>query len=161
MVNWQLGRHKLILTVAILAVATVIGTFALASFFEDSYAQIADYQQNSNLQVKGIVTSIQTDHTSLGLNGYHTFRYYISVNIVEVVWVHEDLASWISVSKENNTIDGGNMIFIGYDNPDNLQLAVGQSVECKGSYVPHTDSPFSYKITVAPNVSGSYLKVQN
>jgi hypothetical protein len=156
MVNGQLGKNKLILTVAILAVASIVGTLVIASYFEDHYSQIATYQQTSNLQVKGVVTSIQTDHTSQGLNGYHTFRYYITVHITEVVWVQQDLASWITSS--NTTINRSNTITVGYDNPDNPQLAVGQSIECKGHYVPHTDSPFSYKNNRRPNVSGSYSK---
>jgi hypothetical protein len=54
---------------------------------------------------------------------------------------------------------GGN-IGIGYDNLDSIQFAVGQTVECKGYYVAHTDTPYSYIITVSPSISESYLEKQ-
>jgi hypothetical protein len=106
--------------------------------------------ESSNLAVRGLVTSIEENHKSSGMviGSYHMFRFYIQLNITQVVWI-----------KENSSFSHvGDTISIGYDNLDNPQLSIGQAVECKGYYEPRTDSPYSFKITVSPSISESYLK---
>lgn len=76
------------------------------------------------------------------------------------MWADNALADSILIAINNNTVNGWSIIGISYDNIDNSQLAVGQTVECKGYYVPHTDTPYSYIITVSHSISESYLKTQ-
>ena len=115
--------------------------------------------ETSNLCVRGIVTSIEQNHKSQGMIiiSYHIFRFYIHLNITEIVWVEEDYAGLISPD-DNNTVMGWNSIGVGYDNLDDPQLVIGQAVECKGHYMPATDSPWSFMLTVAPSINGSYLE---
>ena len=115
--------------------------------------------EDSNLTVRGIVTSIEENYTAWG-RGYHIYRFYIQLNITEIVWIKEDLAGWIEYSTDNNTTNGWNSICIGYDNLDNPYLVIGQIVECKGHYISVADLPGSFKITVAPSVNDSCLKSQ-
>jgi hypothetical protein len=118
----------------------------------------ATLHADSNLSLKGVVTSIEENHKSQGFSDYHIFRWYIRVNITQIVWVKDSLADWVTVSYENSTLNGWNSIGVGYDYPDKPELAIGQTVECKGYYVPVTDSPYSFKLTIAPTINGSYLK---
>ncbi len=156
-----MGKHKrLIIAVIVLAVITLV----MFEVFIGSHM----YPQNtihesSNLSVRGIVTSIEQNHKDDGmvLGSYHIFRFYIHVNITEIVWSEDWLAEWNAISYSNHTVGGWNSIFVGYDNLDDPHLAVGQPIECKGYYVPVTDSPYSFKVTVAPSVNGSYLKPLN
>ena len=117
---------------------------------------------NSNLAVRGIVTAVETNRKSdgLGFNSYHIFRFYIHLKITEIVWAEDWLTEYNAVSYANDTVNGWSSVVIGYDNLDNPRLAVGQNVECRGYYVPVTDIPYSFKITVAQSINGSYLKPQ-
>ena len=116
--------------------------------------------EDSNLTIKGVVTSIEENHKSEGYvaGSYHTFRFYIQLNITEVIWVADDHAEYIHISTDNNTVMGWDTIYVGYDNLDNPQLVIGQAVECKGYYEPRTDSEWSFKISVSPSISESYLE---
>jgi hypothetical protein len=40
---------------------------------------------------------------------------------------------------------------------DDTQLVVGQEIECKGFYLGVTDTAYSFVLTVAPSINGSYL----
>ena len=113
------------------------------------------FHEDSNLAVRGVVTSIERNYKAWGWD-YHIYRFYFQLNITEVVWVSDDF--WGSA--ENGTVYGESKIGIGYDNPDSPQLSVGQTVECKGAYVGVTDLPYSFKLTVSPSINGSYLKPQ-
>ena len=119
-------------------------------------------QASSNLAVEGVIISVEDNYRIDGFmaGSYHIFHAYIRLKITGVEWVDDDLTDWITVDYENNTVNGWSTIGIGYDNPDKPQLTVGQTVECKGYYVPHTDTPYSYIITVSPSISESYLKIQ-
>jgi len=153
MVKWYSGKRKwyLAIAVAVIAVSAVV----LARVFNQELISKHMYPQDtihedSNVSVRGIVTSVEQNYRSygFGVDCYHIFRFYIRLNITEIVWISEDSAA----IKDRNTIG------IGYDNPDNPQLSIGQIVECKGYYLLATDSPYSSQITVAPSISESYFE---
>lgn len=162
MVKWQMGKRKwlILITVIILAVVLPLVTFHLL-VTSHMYPQDA-IQESSNLAVKGVIISVEDNYRRDGFmaGSYHIFHAYIRLNITGVLWVDDDLEDWIAVDYENNTMNGWNTIGIGYDNPYNPQLSVGQTIECKGYYVPHTDTPYSYIITVSPSIRESYFKIQ-
>jgi hypothetical protein len=161
-VKWHIGKRKwlLLITAVFLAVVLPLAGFQLL-VSSHMYPQDA-IQASSNLSVEGIITSIENNHRIDGFmaGSYHIFQSYIRLNITGILWVDDDLAYWVSVDYENNTVNSLGTIGIGYDNLDSIQLAVGQTVECKGYYVPHTDTPYSYIITISPSISESYLKMQ-
>jgi hypothetical protein len=109
-----------------------------------------------------MVTSIEQNHKSygFGIDCYHIFRFYITLNITEIVWTSEDFAHSSLISIENDTIHDRNRVVIVYDNLDDPQLSIGQIVECKGYYLPALESPYSLRITVAPSISDSYLETR-
>jgi len=159
-------KRFLIVTIAIIAVLATVSAVSIhlmnqAENSSHMYPQ-SSFNESSNLSVKGVVTSIEENHKSEGyiVGSYHTFRFYIQLNITEVIWVADDHAEYIQVSTENNTVMGWDTIYVGYDNLDNPQLVVGQAVECKGYYEPRTDFEWSFRITVSPSISESYLKPQ-
>jgi hypothetical protein len=137
-----------------LIAASVVLAFAVHQELvgEHMYPQDAIYE-NSNVTVRGVVNSIEQNFKSYGLEPYHIFRFYIRLNITEVVWVGEHGASALSDAS-------GNVVGIGYDYLDDPQFSVGQVVECRGFYLPLLDSPYSSMITVAPSISGSYIELQ-
>ncbi len=157
MSKWLVGKRRwyLVMAVAVIAVSAVVLAFALnqKSVSEHMYPQDAIYE-NSNVTVQGVVVSVEQNHKSLGLgfDSYHIFRFYIRLNITEVVWIDAQVAG-SSVFSDG----GGNIVGIGYDNLDDPQFSVGQAVACRGFYLPLLDSPHSSMITVAPSVSGSYI----
>ncbi|MCW4044795.1 MAG: hypothetical protein NWE94_04685 [Candidatus Bathyarchaeota archaeon] len=153
-------KRFLIATIAIIAVLTIAVAFLVNQelISKHMYPQDA-LHEDSNLTVRGIVTSIEENYKAWGWE-YHIYRFYIQLNITEIVWIREDLSDWIEYSADKNTIKGWNSIGVGYDNLDNPQLIIGQIVECKGHYIPVTDLPGSFKITIAPSVNDSYLKSQ-
>jgi hypothetical protein len=154
-------KRLLLIAVPTLTVLAVVSALLINQAIISSHMYPQDSIHNSsNLSVKGIVTSIEKHYKGQGLamDNYHIFRLYIRLNITEIVWVKEDLTDWIPISNENNTVNGWNNISIGYDNLDEPRLSVGQTIECKGYYVPVTDSPYSFKITISPSISESYLK---
>jgi len=162
MVKGHFGKRKwlILITAIVLAVVLPLASFQLL-ISSHMYPQDA-IQAISNLSVEGTITSIENNHRIDGLmaGSYHIFQSYIRLNITGVLWIDDDLADWVTVDYENNTVNGWETIGIGYDNLDNIQLAVGQTVECKGYYVAHTDTPYSYIITVSPSISESYLEKQ-
>lgn len=164
MVRWLSGKRKWYLAIAVAAIAASI---ALALVINQQLINKHMYpqdtlQEDSNLSVRGVITSIEENHRSQGMsiNNYHIFRFYIKLNITEIVWITEDLAYSVDFSTGDNTIYDRNSICIGYDNSDTPQLSIGQTVECRGYYRPATDTPYSFIITVAPTISESYLEPQ-
>jgi hypothetical protein len=134
-------------------------------FYSHMYTQDS-YNGKANLAVKGVVTSIQDNYKVDGMvtGSYHIFQSLISLNVTEILWVDNyladtkipifDNASW---SNDLGSVYDLKFVGIGYDNLDKLHLSVGQTIECKGDYVAHTDSPYSFQINVSPNINGSYL----
>ncbi len=149
-----------LIAIAIIAVLVIVLTLVINQelISKHMYPQDAIHE-DSNLSIRDIITSIEENYKAYGWD-YHIFRFYIQLNITEIVWIKDDLAGWIEYSTDNNTINDWNSIGVGYDNLDNPQLFIGQTVECKGYYLSVTDLPYSFKITVAPSISESYLKPQ-
>lgn len=118
------------------------------------------FKESSNLSIQGVITSIEKNYKIDGFmqGSYHIFQSYIRLNITGIMWIDDNLSDWVTITYDNNTLDGWDTISIGYDNLDNPQLLVGQNIECKGYYVPLTDSPYSFQITISPNIAESYLK---
>ena len=156
-------KRFLVITVAVIAVSAVVLALVINQELISKHMYPYDaIHEDSNLSVRGIATSIEENHKSQGMtiDSYHIFRLYIQLNITEIVWTKHDLAGMI-FSTDNDTINGWDIIGIGYDYPDNPQLFIGQTIECKGYYLSVTDTPYSFKITVAPSINGSYLKPMN
>ena len=156
-------KRFLIITIAMIAVAVLAVVFAFVINQElinrHMYPQDALHEE-SNLSIRGIVTSIEQNYVSRGMvyTNYHIFRYFIRLNITEVVWTSED---YLNSSIVGDTIFWDNSTSVGYDYLDSPQLALGQEIECKGFYLGVTDTSYSFILTVAPSVSESYLKTQN
>jgi hypothetical protein len=156
-----LRKRYLLITVAVIAVLAVVLAFVVNQWLVSQHMYPQDaINESSNLAVRGIVTSIEQNHMTAGMeiSSYHIFRLYIQLNITEVVWINKDSPDVSST--DNNTVLGSNRISVGYDNLDNPQLIIGQEIECKGFYFGATDSTYSFKITVSPSISESYLKLQ-
>ena len=120
------------------------------------------FKAKSNLSVTGVVTFIEESHRKQWMHpdDYHFYHVYYRLNITEIMWVDNLLANWTAINYLNNTVNGWGIIGVGYDNLDNPQVAVGQTVNCKGYYTPYTDTSSSFIITVSPSINESYLKVQ-
>jgi hypothetical protein len=163
MSKWFSGKRRWYLALAVAMVVVFVVVLVRVVDYElvgeHMYPEDAIYE-NSNVTVRGAITSIEQNHKAygFGFDLYHIFRFYIVLNITEVVWVGEDLAASSLFSIENDAIGGRNKIGIGYDNIDDPQLSLGQVIECKGYCLLATDSPYSSRITVAPSVSGSYVE---
>jgi len=154
-----LRKSVLLVAIALVAMSAVTAFVVYQGFIgRHRYPQDA-LREASNLSVRGIVTSIEQDHVTRGMvfSNYHIFRLYIQLNITEVVWTDE---SYLNSSIGGDEIFGSNSIVVGYDYSDSPQLAIAQEIECKGFYLGLTDTSFSFVLTVAPSVSGSYLKPQ-
>jgi hypothetical protein len=158
----QLGKRKWLLIIAVVLVAVVLaaGVMWQQELVASHMYPRQALHENSNLSVKGIVLSIEENYArqGYGYTAYHYFRYYIRLNITEVVWLSDDLSEVLG-SSWNGTSSEGRIIGIGYEY-DAPEVEVGQNVECRGYYVSVTDTPYSYIITVAPTVSESFLKPQ-
>ena len=121
--------------------------------------------EDSNLTVKGVVISIEENYKAWGFgpNSYHIYRFYITINITEIVWAGGYLEDYFPESEgfsfADRTLNGWNSTVIGYDNLDTPNLQIGQTIECKGYYISVTDTPGSFKITVSPSINGSYLTI--
>jgi hypothetical protein len=151
-------KRFLLATITIITTLTVLVALAINQELVSKHMYPQDaLHEDANLTVKGIVTSVEENYKAVGWD-YHIYRFYIQLNITEIVWIREDLAGWIEHSTEKKIINGYSSIGIGYDNLDNPYLVAGQNIECKGHYIPVTDLPGSFKITVAPSVNESYLK---
>jgi hypothetical protein len=111
----------MLITVAAIAVIAVVLAYAVNqwSVSQHMYPQDAIHE-SSNLAVRGVVTSVEENHKSSGMavGSYHIFRFYIQLNITQVVWIDEN-SSDVSVS----VVSVGDMISVGYDNLDNPQLS--------------------------------------
>ncbi len=160
MATWLVGKRIWYLTFTVAVVVALMVILARVVDYElvaeHVYPEDAIYE-NSNVTLRGIVTSVEQNHKSygFGIDLYHIFRFYIQLNVTEVVWVDEDLAGSFLISTGS-----GNIVGIGYDSLSDPQFSVGQVVECRGFYLASTDSPYSFIITVAPSVSGSYVELQ-
>lgn len=89
----------------------------------------------------------------------------LKVNISEIVWIEEDLANWNTDNgrkPDGVLLTVGKDITIGYDYVDEPKpkITTGRMIECKGFYLAVTDSPQSLILTIAPDISESYLKTQ-
>ena len=160
------GRQRrkwwLLLLVAVLATVIILFSLLQVFFYGHMYPQDARHV-DSNLVVKGVITSIEQNKVSRGfaVNSYHIYRYYLVIDITEIVWAGEFVAETWGFSYENKTLNsfGESITSVGYDGLDEPNLQVGQTIECKGYYVPVTDTPYSFKLTIAPSINGSYLKI--
>jgi hypothetical protein len=160
MINWHLRRRNGFLVIAITMATILVLAYAINQELVSEHMYPRDaLHENSNLWIRGTVTSIEENHKSQGLaiNSYHIFRFYIQLNITEIVWIKNDLADLIVFSNENNSINNRSSIGIGYDDAKDLQLLIGQTVECKGYYLPVTDTPYSFIITITPSINESYM----
>ena len=107
--------------------------------------------------VRGVVTGIYLNYeVNDGGYSYHIFPALIVVNVTEVVKVGE---SWMSLTELSEHWVNENMT-IAYDKPDVPDLSVGQWVEASGFFeVPPEDwSYYSYKLVIAAEIDGSYVK---
>lgn len=152
MAKWLVGKRGWYLVAATIVVMSVVILAAVVNYelvAEHMYPQDAIYE-NSNVALRGVVTSVERNYKSLGLVDYHIFRFLIGLNVTEVVWVGEFAGAFSDAS--------GYVVSIGYDILDGPQFSVGQVVECRGFYLTILESPYSRMITVAPSVSGSYIE---
>ena len=156
MVKWHIGKRKWLLLIVVSIFALVL-TLAISMAVKPIYSQIEIRPDESNLSIKGVVNSVEENYKSEGWSAYHVYRYYLKVNISEIVWIEDDLASWNS---DSELLTVGENIAIGYDYLDKPQIAVGQMIECKGYYTQVTELPESIILTIAPAISESYLKQQ-
>jgi hypothetical protein len=152
-------KRILVITVVAIASLALVLAFVANQALVNSHMYPQDaLHENANLSVMGIVTSVEQNHKTQGMliNSYHMFRLFIRLNITEVRWTSED---YLNSSVGGEQIFGSNSISVGYDGLKNLQLAIGQEIECKGFYFGATDSPYSFILTVAPTVSDSHLNL--
>jgi hypothetical protein len=161
-------RKWLFAGVAIVLIGVLLTVVAFeASVSSHMYPQDS-YNGKANLAAKGVVTSIQDNYKVDGMvmGSYHIFHSSIGFNVTEILWVDNYIADEKvpvyeigSTSVIYGSVYDLKFVSIGYDNLDKLQLSVGQTIECKGDYVAHTDSPYSFKINVSPSINGSYLLI--
>ena len=162
-------KRFLLITISIIAVLTKVLAFVINQELVSKHMYPQDaIHEDSNLAVRGIVTSIEENYEAQGLaiTSYHIYRLRVIINVSEIVWFGGDMEYYFSenfsdsnrFSIENKTLNGFNVVGIGYDNPDELNLQIGQTIECKGYYIAVTDMPGSFLITVSPSINGSYLK---
>jgi hypothetical protein len=154
-VKLQFGKRKWLL-LFVVALFAIVLTLAVSMFI---YPQVDIRPDNSNLSIKGLVNSVQDNYKAEGWSTYHEYRYYLKVNISEVVWEGDDLSNWVS-NGGKEVISVRKIVEVGYDFPDKPLIAVGQIIECKGDYTPITELPESLKLTISPAISESYLKPQ-
>jgi hypothetical protein len=118
MVKMHLGKCKwlLLITVIVLVIILPLAGFQLL-VSSNMFPQDAIHD-SSNLSVKGVVTSIEDNYKIKGfvMGSYHIFQSYILINMTGIEWVKDNLADWINITYENNTLNGWNTICIGYDN---------------------------------------------
>ena len=153
-----LNRRPLFVAIVIIAAFAVLIAFSLNQEFIIRFMYPpATLQEDSNLILKGKIISIEQNYVSRGMlyTNYHIFRYFIGLNITEVVWTNED---YLNSSIVGDTVFWDNMTSVGYDYVDNPNLAVGQEIECKGFYLGVTDLCFSFILTVGPSINESYLR---
>ena len=155
MTKWRFEEKKWVL-IGTMVVLMLAAASYQESIGEHMYPQDALHDA-SNLSVRGIVTSIEENHEvqGFGFDSYHIFRFYIRLNMTDVVWVTEDL-EWVFPTG-NNTVNYGKRLVVGYDDFVNPRLSLGQGVECKGYISFAMDSPWTFALAVEPSVTGSYL----
>ena len=155
-----LRRRVLLVAIATVAMLAVASAFALDyELSRHMYPQDALHQP-SNLDLKGVVHSVEERYISHGFapNSYHIFRWFITLNITEILWAGED---YLNSSIVGDTFYWNTKISVGYDYLDKPQISIGQEIECRGFYLGVTDLPYSSILTVAPSVNGCYLKPQS
>jgi hypothetical protein len=162
-------RKWLFAGVAIVLIGVLLAVIAFeVSVSSHMYPQDS-YNGKSNLEVKGVITSIQDNYRVEGMvmGSYHIFQSLIRINVTEILWVDNYLVDTkipydsgtpgITYGFNSSSVYDMRFVGIGYDNLDKPHLLVGQTIECRGYYDPRTDSPYSFKITVSPSINGSYL----
>jgi hypothetical protein len=121
------------------------------------YPEVDIEPDDSNLAIRGLVLSVEENHRSEGWAAYHVYRYYFSVNVSEVLWADSDMADYINGTYGESPLSVGHIVYVGYD-ADQASFAAGQTIECKGFYLAVTEHPQSSKLTIAPAITGSYLR---
>jgi hypothetical protein len=118
--------------------------------------------RNATITVRGVAKEIKLEYISYGLVSYHVFPAVIIFNVTEVVWMSDEVRTFINYDINNTFYNSfwnpGNLRSIGYDNKDMPSLSEGSLLEASGYWIPDTDSAYSMKLVVAPNVIGSYVK---
>lgn len=150
-------KRRFWIIIAMLAVLVVVGAFFLNHelVVKHMYPLDALYR-DANLAVRGMVSSVERNYVTRGLvaSNYHIYRVFIRLNITEVLWTSEE---YLNSSVGGCIVFGSNIISVGYDYPDDPEFVVGQEIECKGFYLEVTDTAYSFVLTVAPSINGSYL----
>ena len=162
MVKWHYGKRKWLLLIVLVLLAVVL-TYAISMILKPLYTQVDIRPEDSNLSIKGVIKSVEENYRAEGWSAYHVYRYYLTVNISEIVWIQDDLATWntdFGRNPEGGLLAIAKNITIGYDYLDKPQIMIGQIIECQGYYAPYTDSPESITLTIAPAISDSYFKQQ-
>jgi len=118
--------------------------------------------RNATVTVRGIVKEVELNHISYGLASYHIFPAVIILNITEVVWMSDEVHAFLNKEINNTFYNSfwkvGNLRSIGHDFKDVPNLTEGELIEASGYWLYTTDSAYSMKLVVAPNVNGSYVK---
>jgi hypothetical protein len=110
---------------------------------------LATYNGGStpNLILRGVITEVRFNYEVNDGYFYHIFPAYIVMNVTEFVWG----SGYTSTPYET--------IVVYYEKMDVPSLAVGQQVEVCGYFNPwREDSFYNDKLSVAPSISGSYVK---
>ena len=156
----KFGKRERWLLLLVAIIVLVVALFSVYQLLITSHTYPQDsFEAESNVALKGVVTSIEENYKADGfaVNSYHIYRFLIRINITEITWTEENIEDW-GISVADGTLNGWNITSIGYDNPDEPNLQIGQTIECKGHYVAVTDMPSSFKITVSPSINESYLR---
>jgi hypothetical protein len=146
--------------VVLLVLVLALAAFQVPRFLEGMYPQVAIRPNDSNITIRGTINSVEENHKAEGMGAYHIFRYYMQVNISETIWFGDELSHWVNGTFPDSPLSVGHIVEVGYDYSVKPQIMVGQIVECKGFYEKVTDTPQSSRITIAPDISESYLKLQ-
>jgi hypothetical protein len=165
-------KRFLVIAITVIAALTIVLAFSISQYLVSTHMYPQDaMHEDSNLAVRGTVASVEENYEAQGLavTSYHVYRFLIRINITEIVWFGGDMEYYFSenfsdsnsFSIEDKTLNGFKTVGIGYDNPDEPNLQIGQAIECKGYYIGVTDAPGSFLITVSPSINGSYLKPTN
>jgi hypothetical protein len=162
-------RKRLIISVIVIVLAVSLSLVGLELLVYSHMYPQESFNGKANLAVKGVVTSIKDNYKVEGMvmGSYHIFQSLIRLNVTEILWVDNYLADTkipfdsgtlgVTYGFNSSSVYDMRFVSIGYDNLDNPNLSVGQTIECRGDYDPRTDSPYSFKINVSPSINGSYL----
>ena len=163
------GRWFLPAVVATVLILTLaIGVFAYLDLSADRMVLVPDLtSDHSNIAARGIVTEIYPNFTSYGLGGphtkpYHVFPEVIVVNLTQVLWAADDINGSLAYWKSPHSLGVQfRDIALAYDTSDVPDLTIGQTVEFSGFYLGVTDMANSFFVTISPNITDSYLKLND